>query len=130
MQETQINNSKTTFVTVNWTHTTKCRLCLYSKTTFVTVNLGESKRLRTLRIYSKTTFVTVNQIREDIRGELNGIQKQPLLLLIRYYFCLWCSLLIQKQPLLLLILVFKGFISYNIAQKHWYFNILSKNYQA
>ena len=68
-----------------------------SKTTFVTVNLYDTTAGKyDYEGNSKTTFVTVNLISSSRANNFNCI---------------------QKQLLLLLILVFKGFIFYNIAQK-------------
>ena len=53
---------------------------------------------------SKTTFVTVNRIVVLVFCSPFPIQKQPLLLLIRWYSMRYIvDYIIQKQPLLLLI---------------------------
>ena len=100
-----VQNSKTTFVTVNqrlphakWDNGRN------SKTTFVTVNQKQVDIYREMIENSKTTFVTVNLYIFPNSNLLFEIQKQPLLLLINKGKKMRCNNgQIQKQPLLLLI---------------------------
>ena len=56
-----LNNSKTTFVTVNQIAGLTISLQRrYSKTTFVTVNQYRGDHMNKIKQNSKTTFVTVN----------------------------------------------------------------------